>query len=35
MAFDVTYENQGELVYAGKGTVVAPVVASDPAFFFT
>jgi hypothetical protein len=35
VAFDVTFENQGELVYAGKGTVAAPVVKSDPAFFFT
>jgi hypothetical protein len=35
VAFDVTFENQGELVYAGSGTVLAPVVRSDPAFFFT
>lgn len=33
--FDVTFENLGELVYAGTGTVAAPVVRSDPAFFFT
>ncbi|MEZ5181364.1 MAG: hypothetical protein R2702_05755 [Acidimicrobiales bacterium] len=35
VAFDVAVEDDGELVYAGKGTVVAPVVRSDPAFFFT
>ncbi len=33
--FDVTFENQGEVVYAGSGVVAAPVVRSDPAFFFT
>jgi hypothetical protein len=35
VAFDVTFENQGEVVYTGAGTVLAPVVRSDPAFFFT
>jgi hypothetical protein len=35
VAFEVTFENQGEVVYAGAGTVLAPVVRSDPAFFFT
>ena len=33
--FDVTFENQGEIVYAGSPVVAAPVVRSDPAFFFT
>jgi len=35
VAFDVTFENQGQLVYAGTGTVAAPVVRSGAAFFFT
>lgn len=33
--FDVTLTNQDEVVYEGKGTVLAPVVRSEPAFFFT
>lgn len=33
--FDVKVTKQGELVYAGSGTVLAPVVRSEPAFFFT
>jgi hypothetical protein len=35
IAFDVTYENQDELVYRGKGVVQAPVVRAADAFFFT
>lgn len=35
VSFDVTYENQGEVVYRGKGAVLAPVVRSADAFFFT
>ena len=33
--FDVTLENQGEVVYRAKGAVLAPVVRSADAFFFT
>jgi hypothetical protein len=33
--FDVTLENQGELVYSAKGVVLAPVVRSANAFFYT
>lgn len=33
--FDVTLENQGEMVYRAKGAVVAPVVRSADAFFYT
>lgn len=35
MDFDLTFENQGETVYAAKGTVLAPVVRSADAFFYT
>ena len=35
LAIDVVFENQGELRYAAKGTVAAPVVRSGPSFFFT
>ena len=33
--FDVTLENQGEMVYEAKGAVLAPVVRSADAFFYT
>jgi hypothetical protein len=33
--FDVTYENQGELVYRGRGAVLAPIIRASDAFFFT